>query len=83
MNVTLRHLKIEDGNQILAIHNSESVLKYHAMKEYIRDDMLNDIKKYRLTYCLQLNSTKQIIGAIFIVTDWLRHQIKVVCLSYY
>lgn len=80
----LRRPKINDVNEILKIHNSDSVQRYNAMRIYRKDEMLKDIINDRNnTYYLQMKESEKLIGAIFVNEDHLRYQVKAVCLSYY
>lgn len=80
----LKKPELEDVDKILKIHNSDFVQRYNMMKIYDRQDMIKEIvEEGKNTYYLQLLDSKEIIGAIFIGKDYLRHHVAAVCLSYY
>lgn len=72
-----------DAAQFLEIRNSAYVLRYNAMRRVDLAELEEELTKAEGSFYLELKATKQVIGAIDLEADTLRHRVNSVCISYY
>ena len=72
-----------DAAQFLPIRNSAYVLRYNGMREVSQQELEEEIAKGEGSFYLELKATNQVIGAIDLEADTLRHKVNATCISYY
>ncbi len=73
-----------DAAQFLPIRNSAYVLRYNAMREVDQAELEEELAKAgEGAFYLELKATNQVIGAIDLEPDTLRHKVDSICISYY
>lgn len=80
----IRKPRPADAAGFLAVRNSAYVLRYNAMREVDRAELEEELAKAgEGAFYLELKETGQVIGAIDLEPDTLRHKVDSICISYY
>lgn len=79
----IRRPELADAPGFLAIRNSDYVLRYNAMGKVHLAELEQEIAKADQNFYLELKETRQVIGAVDLEADTLRHRVNSICVSYY